>query len=201
MSIALPPGPQPAPARQVTVGTAVFGAAIAALIGGMLATWLKFREAAPLRTASDGVSQIKDWLPANVKIPEVAANVMLITFAVACVMAQWAAYASRRNDRGHAAIALGLTALMGLAALNSQIYIISQIGLGVAESSYSALFFTITGVVSLLIAIGVIYSATVWFRVIGGRVNDTDSANGHALYWYILTTAFVAVWFVVYVQK
>ena len=201
MSIALPAGPQPAPARRVTVGTAIFGAAIASLIGSMLAIWLKFRADAPTRDSSDGLKVIKDWLPANVSIPEVAANVMIITLIVGCVMAQWASYSSRRNDRGHAAIALGMTAFMGLAALNAQFYIFREIGIGVGESAYGALFYALNGVVTLLIAIGVVYSAAVWFRVIGGRVADRDVASAHSLYWYILTGAYVAVWFVVYVQK
>ena len=41
--LALPPASQPAPRRQVFVGTAVAGAAGFMLIGGMMATWLKFR--------------------------------------------------------------------------------------------------------------------------------------------------------------
>jgi cytochrome c oxidase subunit 3 len=36
---------------------------------------------------------------------------------------------------------------------------------------------------------------------VGGRLDDTRVASAHALYWYVLTAAFTAVWFVVYVQK
>jgi heme/copper-type cytochrome/quinol oxidase subunit 3 len=201
MSLALPAGPQPTPSRRVTIGTAVFGAAMAALVGSMLSIWLKFRADAPTRESSDGLKVIKDWLPAKVAIPEVAANVLIITLIVVCVMAQWASYSARRKDRGHAAIALGMSAFLGLAALNAQFFIFREIGIGVADSAYGALFFAIGGVVALLIGIGVVYSVAAWFRVIGGRVSDGDTIFAHALYWYILTAACTAVWFVVYVQK
>lgn len=201
MSIALPAGPQPAPGRRVTIGTAVFGGAVAALVGSMLATWLRFREAAPTRESSDGSKIIKDWLPADVKIPEVPANVMMVTLIVACVMAQWANYATRRHDRSHASTALAITGFFGLAAINAQFVIFREIGIGVADGAYGALFYAIAGVMTLLMAIGVAYSIAAWFRVIGGRVTDGDTVYGHTLYWYILTAAWVAVWFVVYVQK
>ena len=38
-------------------------------------------------------------------------------------------------------------------------------------------------------------------RSVGGRSDDTQVVTAHALYWYVLTAAFTAVWFLVYVQK
>ena len=45
------------------------------------------------------------------------------------------------------------------------------------------------------------YTAVTAFRYLGGRVTDREVVAAHALYWYVLTTAFCAVWFVVYVTK
>ena len=89
--LALPAAPQPAPRRQVFVGTAVAGAAGMMLIGGMMATWLKFRADAPVRESMRR-GPIKDWMPEKVIVPEIATNLMLIGFFVVCVMAQWAVY-------------------------------------------------------------------------------------------------------------
>ena len=79
MTHALPAGPQPAPRRQLLVGTGLVSAAGALLIGGMLSIWLRFREAAPLRESSDGLKQIKDWLPKDIAMAEVLTNVGLAT--------------------------------------------------------------------------------------------------------------------------
>ena len=74
----------------VFVATAFAAAGATALIGSMLAMWLDFRAKAPLRASSDGAKMIKDWLKADVAVPEVASNTMMITFVAVCVMAQWA---------------------------------------------------------------------------------------------------------------
>ena len=72
MTIALPAAPAPAPRRQILVATAIASASAFMLIIGMIAMWLKFRAGAPTRDSSDGLKIIKDWMPAGVKIPEVA---------------------------------------------------------------------------------------------------------------------------------
>ncbi|MFM8382760.1 MAG: hypothetical protein ACKOA6_12330, partial [Actinomycetota bacterium] len=125
--LSLPPAPQPAPRRQVFLGTALACAAGTMLIGGMLATWLQFRADAPVRESMKR-GFIKDWMPADIVVPEVAANMMLIAFCVACVMAQWAVYSAKRADRQHAGMAFGVTGLVGLAILNAQIFIWTQMG-------------------------------------------------------------------------
>jgi heme/copper-type cytochrome/quinol oxidase subunit 3 len=197
--IALPPGPNPAPSRQLLVATALAGSAAAMLIGGMLAVWLRFRAAAPSVASGDGL--VKAWVPDDVAMPEVAANVMLITLGTLLVMAQWAVYAAKRQDRGHAALALGVTFLMGVAALNSQIYAYSQMELGIADGVYQVMFYAITGTFTALLISGLAFTAVTAFRYLGGRSADTELVASHALYWYLLTAVYVALWFVVYVQK
>jgi hypothetical protein len=39
------------------------------------------------------------------------------------------------------------------------------------------------------------------FRFLGGRTGDHELVSANALYWYFVTAAFAAVWFVVYVTK
>lgn len=196
---ALPAGPAPLPKRQVLVGTVVACVAGAMTIGGMLAVWLRFRAASPLREGRSGL--IKAWLPEGVVIPEVPSNVMLITFAVACVMAQWAVYAARRDDHSHTALALAITGLMGLAALNAQIFIYTQMDVGLADGAYGLMFFALTGTFLALVIAGLLFSIVAAFRYLGGRTHDREVIAAHALYWYFLTAAYAALWFVVYVQK
>lgn len=201
MTIALPPVADRAPRRQVFVATALASSAMAMLVTGMLAVWMKFRAAAPTRLSSDGLYRIKDWLPADVKIPEVAANTMLVTFVVACFMAQWAVYSAKRNDARHCALALVITSAIGVAIINAQVAVWSQMEIGVRDGAYQTMFYAVTGTVIILVAIGIAFGVAAFFRSVGGRTDDLQVVSAHALYWYVLTAAFLAVWFLVYVQK
>lgn len=198
--IALPPAPQPTPKRQLFVGTALASAAATMMIGGMLSIWLHFRADAPYReSARRGL--IKDWMPEKVVVPEVAANMMLISFFVVCVMAQWAVWSAKRNDRSHAAMALGMSGLLGLATLNAQIFIWTQMGIDVRGGAFHTMFYAATGAMAFLVIVGIIYTAVAAFQYLGRGRSETQVLSAHALYWYFLTAAFSAVWFVVYVQK
>ena len=185
----------------VFVASAFVAAALAALMGGMLAIWLDFRAKAPTRVATDGVSLIKDWLKKDIAIPEVAANTMMITFVIVCVMAQWAVYAGRRGDKSHTTLALGVTMFTGLALLNVQVALWMQMDIVLRDDAYQTMFYAITGTMFAIIASAVVYSLVAMFRVLAGRIGDHDVLAGHALYWYATFAIFTALWFVVYVQK
>lgn len=201
MTIALPSAAERAPRRQVLVATAIASSGMAMLVAGMLGMWMKFRAAAPVRESSDGLYMIKDWLPESIKIPEVAANTIFVTFFVACVMAQWAVYSAHRQDSRHRSMALLITAVIGVAIVNAQIAVWSQMEIGVRDGAYQSMFYAITGTVVVLVAVGIAFSLAAFFRSVGGRADDTQVVTAHALYWYVLTAVFTAVWFLVYVQK
>ncbi len=192
--IALPSAPAPAPRRQVFVGTAVVCAAGAALMGAMLALYLRFRDVAI--NTGDG-----HWVPQGIKIPITPANIMLLTFIPLCVFAQWAVYSAKRGDSSHTGLALGLTGLMGLAFINAQAYIYTQVNLPAAGGTFNAMFYAITGVMTILAVIGVVFSAVTAFRFLGGRTSDREIVSAHAMYWYFLSVVFTMLWFVVYVTK
>ncbi len=201
MTIALPSAPAPAPRRQILVATAVASASAFMLMMGMLSMWLKFRAAAPTRKSADGFYVIKDWLPADLKIPEIAANVMLATIALLAFMAQWAVYSAKRQDNQHRSLALGLCLLMGVALVNAQLSVYTQMEVGLASGVYQTMFYAITGTMLVLIASGMVFTAVALFRSVGGRSDDTQTVSAHAMYWYFLTAAFTVMWFIVYVQK
>lgn len=201
MTIALPAAHAPAPKRQMLVATTAASAVAAMLMAGMLAMWLRFRAAAPVRESSDGLKLIKDWLPENLHIPEVATNTMFSTFFVGCVMAQWAVYAAKRRDTAHANVALAICFIIGAAIINAQIAVYLQFEVGIADGAYQTMFYAITGTMIVLVALAMAFTAVTLFRSIGGRATSTDVFASHALYWYAITAIFTAVWFVVYVQK
>lgn len=189
---ALTAGPAAAPRRQIIAGSVVASMAMVMLTGGMLAVWSEQRTNF---VESDGT-----WIPDGVVIPEVAANVALIAFIAICTFAQWAVWAVRRNDRGHAAFALGTTALTAIMVINAQAFIYADMGLGISDGAYATMFYAVTGMLVLLMIIGVVFTAVTAFRSIGGR-SDNDIVVAHAIYWYTMAAVFTAVWFVVYVTK
>jgi len=191
--IALPSAPAAAPRRQIFVGTALACAAAASLFGGMIALWLRLRDAT---IATDG-----RWVPEGVSVPMVAANVMLIAFIPIGVFAQWAVYSAKRDDKHHTGLALALVAVMGLLFINAQAYIYSQMKLPATGGTYNSMFYTLTGVLMAAAIAGVLYSAVTAFRYLGGRTTDREVVSAHALYWYVLSAAYAVLWFVVYVTK
>ena len=193
--------PRQAEPNQIRVATAAASSAVLMLMFGLLATWLKFRDDAPLRASTKGTKMLRDWLPADIKVPEVAANTMLVTLVMACVIAQWAAYAARRNDSAHASLALGIVAMLGVAAINAQVAVYLQKELVLRDGAYQTMFYTVTGSMLALLASGVVYSVVALFRSLAGRVSDYNVMSANAMYWYVLTAAFTAMLFVVYVQK
>jgi cytochrome c oxidase subunit III len=194
VTYALPPAPAPPPRRQVLVGTALAGVGTIMLVGGLLAVWVLQRERA--LDAPDGT-----WVPDDITIPEVPANVMLIGMLAVAVFAQWAVYAARRGDKVHTSLAFGLVGLLGLAVINAQAYVWNQIEMPIADGGYPGMFYAVTGTMTALLIVGVVFTGVTAFRYLGGRTTDREIVAAHALYWYVLAFAFSAVWFVVYVTK
>jgi heme/copper-type cytochrome/quinol oxidase subunit 3 len=140
-------------------------------------------------------------MPDKIVVPETAANMMLLGLFVICIMAQWAVYSAKRNDRTHTGLALGVTALLALATINAQIAIWTQMGVGANDGAFHSMFYAATGAMTALMLSGLVYTAVAAFRYLGGRTKEVELVSAHALYWYFLTAAFCAVWFVIYVQK
>jgi heme/copper-type cytochrome/quinol oxidase subunit 3 len=195
--LALPSAAAPAPRRQLFVGTALGCVAAGSLIGAMLALWMRFR--------TDALAVTKGvWVPKGIKVPMVPANTMLLAFVPICVFAQWAVYAARRDARSHTAMALGLVGLIGLAVINAQAFVYARMKLpitGKDATAFHSMFYAITGAFVLLVIIGIGFSVITAFRYMGGRTTDREIVSAHALYWYFLSTMFLALWFVVYVTK
>ena len=196
--LALPSAARSAPRRQLFVGTALALAAAGALLGAMLALWMRFRTTT--LQATDAV-----WVPKGIKVPLVPANTMLLAFLPICVFAQWSVYAARRNIRSQTALALCLVAVLGVAVVNAQAFIYVRMKLPIAgekvTTAYNSMFYAITGTFTVLVVLGIAFSAVAAFRYLGGRTTDREIVSAHALYWYFLGALYFALWFVVYVTK
>ena len=187
--------------RPALVLAGLLSAVSAMLMGSMLAIWLDFRSNAPLRESPDGSKMLRNWLPENIKIPEVATNTMMMTFVITCVMAQWAVYSFRRNDSKHASLALGVVFLTEIALVNAQLAVYSQMGIGVRDGGYMTMFYAITATMLVMIIVCMGFTLLAMFRSMAGRAGDRDLVSAHALYCYSVSAIFAAMWLVVYVQK
>ncbi len=60
-----------------------------------------------------------------------------------------------------------------------------------------------TGAFIAMIVGGMVFVGLMAFRTLGGRYSarDNEGIAATAVYWHVLTAAFTAVWFVVYVVK
>ena len=192
MTYALPPGPSPAPRRQIFVGTALACMAGTMLIGGQLAIWALIRD----RTVDAG-----ERFPATFQIPEVASNVMLMTLFTLCLFAQWTVYSAKRGDRMHVGLSLGIVGLMAIAFINAQAYVYNAMEMPIADGGYPGMFYAITGTMLALVIIGLVFTAVTAFRALGGRSGELELVSSHAMYWYFVAAAFSGVWFLVYVTK
>ena len=189
---ALPAPPPPAPQRQMIVGVSLAVVAAVMAIVSMLAVWALQR-----REAIDFEGR---WLPDGVTIPEVPTNVMLIAFVGLCVFGQWAHWSAVRGDRGHTVLALGCTFLVALLVINAQFFVYTQMELGIADGTYAAMFYAITGFFVALMIVGMLFTVVAAFRFIGGRDNREILA-ANAIYWYAMAAIYAAIWFLVYVTK
>ncbi len=199
--LALPPAPAPERRHSLLVGTGLGVAAGAAAFGGLLGTYLVHRQR--VLEALQQADKPAQFLPRGVIMPEIPSNMMLIALVFASVMAQWAVWSMRRGERRHTAMAIVLTALFGLGALNLQVAVYRQLDVGLTSSPFATLFYGVTGTFMIALLVGLVFAAVTAFRSLGGRfaATETDGVAAFALYWHFLTVAFVALWFVVYVNK
>jgi heme/copper-type cytochrome/quinol oxidase subunit 3 len=196
--LALPPAPAPTRPRLLLVGTALVCVAGSMLFAGLLAIYLQARDTAGGTTAA--------WFPPGVKVPGIAANILVITMIGAVIVASWAVYAIRRGARTDSYVALGATIMFGLAVLNAQVYIWRQMKVGIlkpAGQPFPLFFYSTTGTLFVALVTGVVFTVVMAFRTLGGRSTpkDSEGLTALAMYWYFLAAATVAVWFVVYVNK
>ena len=88
-----------------------------------------------------------------------------------------------------------------LAVINAQAFVYNQMELPIAEGGYPGMFYAVTGTMTALLVIGLVFTAVTAFRYLGGRIDDREIVAAHALYWYVLAAVFSAVWLIVYVTK
>jgi heme/copper-type cytochrome/quinol oxidase subunit 3 len=189
-SLAPPPAPQRP--RVLFVGTYLAVGAVAMAYAGLIGAYLASR------AASDGA-----WFPDTVTIPLSPPNMAAVTLLMSCVALHWARYSIKNDDRPNAYVALGLTLLLGLAFINSAVYLFTQMGATIGGTVSELFLFAIGGFHITTLVVGIVFVALMAFRTLGGQYSgrDNEGLTAAAVYWDVVTVLYLVSWLAVYVTK
>src|SRR3546814_10968804 len=115
----------------------------------------------------------------------------------------WAVYALRNDDRPHAYMALGITLLLGVAFVNSTVYLYQQLLMGFDTENISPLLYAVTGAHLVMVVGGLLFAAVMAFPALGGQLpgRDAEGMRDAALYWYVPVALSIHVRYGVYNPK
>jgi len=143
-----------------------------------------------------------EWFPEGA-IQLVPGGMNMATLSLSVITMAWAVRSVSNNDRIHTYLALGLTALLGIAVINQTVFYLNDIGLPIDYSKSSTLLFTIVGAHMTMIAIGVIWNLLLLLRAFGGQ--DTkrhqDLVSALSFYWYAGVAVYSIIWIGIYIAK
>ena len=117
---------------------------------------------------------------------------------------QWAVYATARDDRGNALIALGVTFLFGVAVINQVVFLFLQMGLVIDDGSNAVvLIYTISWSHVAMIAIALAYMALWAFRNAASASTTVNSQGiaSLAVFWYAIVIVYQVIWLAIFVAK
>jgi heme/copper-type cytochrome/quinol oxidase subunit 3 len=182
--------------RVVMIGTAFAATGLLVFFASVLGIYLFERSAA--------LTGGKLWIPDGVIIPLSQPDTMLFTLLMSSVTVQWAVEAIRRDNRRHAYLAFGITALFGVAFLNMEAYLDSILDLDVSIANVMpVLYYTITGAHAAMVVAAMILLGLMAFRALGGQYTSRqhDGVSAAALFWHTMVVVYAIVWYAIYVTK
>ncbi|MEQ1785522.1 MAG: cytochrome c oxidase subunit 3 [Acidimicrobiales bacterium] len=189
--------PPPAPRRPRVLYTgAAFGSAAAALVVlSMLAVYLQLR--------GDFLASGATALPDDAILPLTPGGMGMLTLSMSVISVAWAVWALRRDDRPHAYLALGLTLLLGVAFINSTVYLYQQLALPLTASPTGALLYIVTGTHLVMVVVGLVFLMVMGFQSLGGQLTgrDAEGMSAAALYWYVTVAVYTAIYYGIYITK
>jgi heme/copper-type cytochrome/quinol oxidase subunit 3 len=181
--------------RLLLIGTAFASAACVMAFAGLIGIYLSSRSAA--------LAEETPWLPEGATIPLTPGTMAFFTLALSLVTAQWAVQAVGNNDRQHALVALALTGLFGVSAINAVTFLFTQSNIGVRDSTMGVLFYVISGAAIAMIVAGMVFLGVMTIRTIGGEYSgrDREGIVAATLFWYVTVAMYAVVWYAIYVTK
>jgi heme/copper-type cytochrome/quinol oxidase subunit 3 len=177
----------------VLIGAILASAASAMLVLSVLGIYLARR--------ADTINSGKPWLPREAVMPLAQPTMILFTMILSSITVLWAAHALRTSDRGNAYLALGITIVLGFAAINQASWMISRFDLGVdTEAGLLVLIISALWVAWMLIAVA--FLALMAFRALSGQFRRIpDGINAAATYWISAALLWFVLWIAVFITK
>jgi heme/copper-type cytochrome/quinol oxidase subunit 3 len=189
------PPPLPRRPRVLFTGVAFGAVASALLVLTPLAVYLQLR--------GDALANGSAHLPDDFLLPLTPGGMGMVTLAMSLVSVSWAVWALRRDDRPHAYLALGLTLLLGVAFVNSTIYLYQQLNLPLTASATGGLIYIVTGAHLVMVVVGLIFVMVMGFQSLGGQLTgrDAEGMSAAALYWYVTVAVYTTIYYGIYITK
>lgn len=194
-SLALAPPPDARRPRVLLVGASLGAAASALVVLTLVIAYVQLR--------SSVIAEGETWLPEGTSLPLTPGSMGMTTLLMSGVMMAWCVYALRNRDRAHAYIALGLTAVLGVAYIADIVYLLSQIHIGVADSPQGLLLYVVPSAHIAMTAIGLLFALVMGFQALGGQLTgrDAEGMSAAALYWYVTIAVYSVIWYAVFITK
>lgn len=197
------PAPEATRPRLLIVGTALTSVAVFMGFLGLVGLYVGYRQ--EVRATGE------TWLPDGVVIPLTQPNMMLATWSLSAAVMVWALYSLKRDDRANTYIALGFMMILGIAYIAQTAYLLTLMdmplfvaaGEEIDALARPPLFYAIIGTHLVMTIAAMGYLAITGIRTLGGQVNarDLEGLYGSAMFWFVTYTAYLVLWYVIYITK
>jgi heme/copper-type cytochrome/quinol oxidase subunit 3 len=193
--LATAPAPAPRRPRVLLVGAAFGAVASALVVLSMLAVYLQLRN----ERVTAGVTA----LPDGIVLPLTPGSMGMVTLSMSAITMAWIVHALRQDDRTHAYLGVGLTLLLGVAFINSTVYLYQQLAMGFTATGTAGLLYAVTGAHLVMVVVGLLFTAVMGFQALGGQLTgrDAEGMSAAALYWYVTVVVYAVLWYGVYITK
>jgi len=126
------------------------------------------------------------WPPANIEPMETFHLPLMMTLILLLsgTTVTWAHHAIVEGERRTAAVALGLTVILGILFSSFQMYEYLHAHFGFKDGIYPSTFYMATGFHGFHVIIGTIFLAVCWFRVRAGHFTPKSHFGFEAAAWY-----------------
>ncbi|NNE72147.1 MAG: hypothetical protein HKN26_00620 [Acidimicrobiales bacterium] len=188
------PAAEPVRPRTVLVGTALACMGIAMYFVGVLSIYAAQRQ----QTLKAG----NEWIP-HLTIELTPGVFMWFTALMSLVTMAWAVWSTKRDDKRHALMALGITALFGFAMVNQTVFYLNDMAFPIDTSVASLLLYVAVGSHMALMIGAVIFVGIMAFRSLTGQYSshNADGIIAAAMVWLLMVGVYSAIWYIIYVTK
>jgi cytochrome c oxidase subunit 3 len=176
------------------VGMLLFIASEVMFFGGLFATYFSARAGVPQG----------EWHPppgGHLDLP-LAAVLTAILVASSFTM-QFGVWAIRRGDTSRLKMWTAITLGLGILFLAGQLYDYSQLGFGIADSSFGTVFYTLTGFHGAHVFGGAVGLTIVLARAMRGQFSGRNhvAVEAVSMYWHFVDVVWIFVFSTIYLLR